>query len=623
MSSPASYKPSKHENDFNVPEESSKATENVEIGKPHKRSYLEFNTHTPPDITPNTRILAICGIASGEAAPNDDGWILSDFFAFYHLCRGLTEHQTWMHGLDLETLVAAHGPYLHGNPSLSRKVVLDKAILEQATRAQDLHPGESSGLRSAFKEQLKSHCQKAAREGQGLLVLIFAHGDGKNGGFWFPSISSTVKEDEIEKIVAGFGISVTVMSTACYSGGWVCNKSFDMSVNHDKESRSEFNKSTLMAAGPENPPIPGNFTTTARRACGSMFSTAIIDALTKSKNKRPLMELDDDDEIGHSEEQQSAYEDFSKTVYETFLRGVDRRGHEHHITFSPQEDAWEMCWGERTGFPLSVYETRWNSLEDHDADRHPGDPWNRDPSSTAAQEAEYEDFRANDKGREPCGGQSASGSKPETNTVPEKKGKTSGMFGRSIQALVNQVSTLGGQYLESHKGFDQTAADGSLHNFIYRIQLGSETSKEILEDCLRTLEYRMDQMSTADEYLRAMSIPPPFDLKCHEFQTYQLPDRIDKPAGEGRYRSILDLIFEREVLFPDSLSEQGHQFYKGPQYLVAAFYEAGLPKKEMVEKLDTLVASVVQEIEYKKDILKNDPEIRSKRQRLLRAFGIP
>ena len=91
--------------------------------------------------------------------------------------------------------------------------------------------------------------------------------------------------------------------------------------------------------------------------------------------------------LGHNEEQQSTYEDFSKTVYETLLKDVDRRGYEHNITFSAQDDAWEMCWRERTGIPLGAYEARWNRLEDHDADPHfhPGDPWNRDPHVTAAQ----------------------------------------------------------------------------------------------------------------------------------------------------------------------------------------------------------------------------------------------
>lgn len=592
-----------------------------------KRIYPEFNTHTPPDITPHTRVLAVLGIRPREAAPNDDGWLLSDFFAFYHMFRGLTKNQTWMHALDLEDLVAAHGQYLHGDPFKTRKIVLDKGILDRATQARDLHPVKIGSLQVGFREQLKIQSEAAVKEGQGLLVLIFGHGNGKNGGFLLPSLESTVKEDEISKIVAGLDIPITIISTACYSGGWSCNNNFDMSVAakriHHKEPGTEFNKDTLMAAGSEFKGKPWNYTTTIGRACGPMFSTAMIEALTRLENKRPLMELDEDDDTGHSEEQQSTYEDFSKTVYETLLQDVDRRGYQHDISFSAQDDAWEMCWRERTGIPLGAYEARWNSLEDHDPDPqfHPGDPWNRDPHVTAAQEAEHSKLKAKDKGVHFYRDESASGSKSETSTVLGKR-KTSGIFGGSIQERISQVSSLGGQYLESYKGFDDTADDGSLHNHIYRIQQGLQTNVAILEKCLRTLQYRMDQMSTADEYLRAMSVSPPCGQRCHEFQTYRLSEKIDSRAGEGRYRSILNLIFERSVLFPDPLREQGHQFWKGPHYLVAAFYNANLSEKEVVEKLDTLAATVLQEIEYRKDMIKNDPEIKSRRQELFRAFGI-
>ena len=74
-----------------------------------KRLYPEFNTHIPPDITPNTRILVVLGINPKEAAPNQDGWFLSELFAFYHMFRGLTKNQIWMHGLDLDRMIAARG----------------------------------------------------------------------------------------------------------------------------------------------------------------------------------------------------------------------------------------------------------------------------------------------------------------------------------------------------------------------------------------------------------------------------------------------------------------------------------------------------------------------------------
>ncbi|KAL8746344.1 MAG: hypothetical protein Q9184_007758 [Pyrenodesmia sp. 2 TL-2023] len=97
--------------------------------RPH---YQSFNMHTPPDITQNTRILAVCGISQKDAAPQGDGWFLSDFFAFYHLFHGLGRTECWMHCLDLKALVTQHRAYLHGSPFKTRKFVMDGEILDNA-----------------------------------------------------------------------------------------------------------------------------------------------------------------------------------------------------------------------------------------------------------------------------------------------------------------------------------------------------------------------------------------------------------------------------------------------------------------------------------------------------------
>lgn len=49
----------------------------------------EFITNCPPDIQPNTRIIAVCGVTDtvGMAAPGRDGWFHSDMWAFHGLLR--------------------------------------------------------------------------------------------------------------------------------------------------------------------------------------------------------------------------------------------------------------------------------------------------------------------------------------------------------------------------------------------------------------------------------------------------------------------------------------------------------------------------------------------------------
>ena len=77
--------------------------------------YEQFITHTPPDITRKTQVIAVLGIYE-NAAPNIDGWFISDFFAFWNIFQGITDNQSWSHCLDLDDLVANHERHLHGNP---------------------------------------------------------------------------------------------------------------------------------------------------------------------------------------------------------------------------------------------------------------------------------------------------------------------------------------------------------------------------------------------------------------------------------------------------------------------------------------------------------------------------
>ena len=67
-----------------------------------------------------------------------------------------------------------------------------------------------------------------------------------------------------------------------------------------------------------------------------------------------LGDADDDDEkdVELTDEQEESYAEFARSAYDALLRDVDRRGYEHNITFSSQDDAWSMCWRERTGIPL-------------------------------------------------------------------------------------------------------------------------------------------------------------------------------------------------------------------------------------------------------------------------------
>lgn len=104
--------------------------------KPSKRRamFYSFNTHTPPDIRSMTRIIAVLGIENDDVAPDRSGWLLSDFFAYWHLLQGLTASQSWFHCLDLPAAVRKHIRFLQGPlPCTQRRVVFDASIADGCT----------------------------------------------------------------------------------------------------------------------------------------------------------------------------------------------------------------------------------------------------------------------------------------------------------------------------------------------------------------------------------------------------------------------------------------------------------------------------------------------------------
>jgi hypothetical protein len=49
----------------------------------------EFASFCPPDVQPNTRIIAVCGASDtiSYGSLDKDGWFFSDFYLFYHLLQ--------------------------------------------------------------------------------------------------------------------------------------------------------------------------------------------------------------------------------------------------------------------------------------------------------------------------------------------------------------------------------------------------------------------------------------------------------------------------------------------------------------------------------------------------------
>ena len=579
------------------------------------KTFEIFTTHTPPDVTQNTRIIGVLGILQNDAAPHQNGYFLSDFIAFHHLLRKCTKSQKWLHCLDLGTLIDDHTRYLHGSPFLDRKVVLDHERLKSAQNAKEGHNlthVKPANLRMDFQKEARAQCSQAAKAGppENVLILIFGQGELKKKGIEIGS-SRTLEPAHLQSEMKGTNANVTLLTTACYSGGWTCYL--------------QFNISSITAAGKVKTSRSWAKSGSSGQACGSMYTSAIIHKLVyNSATGRSVIDQRDenDEEKLLAEQQEEMYTAFASSVYDSLLNGIDKRGMEHQFAFGAQDDAWGICWRERTGVPLDYYKDRWDELQDWPKDQilHPRDPENRNTKVTREEEAEWAELKGQDKGKnvwDPSKMHQQYETIGSTTGTNLGKRKTSGLYGGTDTGLVNVVRSLGKQYLDSYQGNDDTGNDGGLHGLLFSIFAGKEKDPLQLEEAHQALQYRMEQMTKADEYLEIMDIPPPKGKLCHEYDT----NKVGTEVGSA-FDAMRKLVTDREIIFPDPFVSQGRPFYKGDDYLVAAFHHAKASKQVMIEKLDALAARLQQEVEDWKEVSKRAPGVTSKRLKLFTSLGV-
>jgi len=576
--------------------------------------YAEFNTHTPPDIIEKTRIVALCGVLHEYAHPKADGWLVSDFFAFWHLLGGITEHQTWMHCLNLEALVAGDGRCLHGNPDKERKVVLDAGILDKALRSQ--HPPvfvDPVGLREEVVRRIREECVVATLRGEDVLILIIGHGHFQSHGVWLGGVgaleypnANTLNLVQLKEAINGAESKVTLLTTHSFSGGWTCYPAVIMTA--------------ITAADVLQETISWRRSGLSGRYCGSIFTTIVIEKLTRyGDENRRLRDSSaiEDEEQEPNDEQTEAYSAFSKSVYQSLLEDVDRRGYEHVISFgSGDDDAWKMCWGERTGIPLAHFEQRWNRLQTWPAGREllAGDPQDRDPRVMQEAKDEYaEILKVARDGREQYPAKKAH---EATGSVLTNR-ETRALFGNNDESLIRIISSLGTQYLASYGPASDSGTDGGLSNTIQRISSGDERDMARVQRALTAIEYRMQTMATADRYLSIMQIERPCGQRCYEYDARGLLGRVDL----ARYRVLKGLLCAREILFPEPMGDQGQGFCKGFEYLIAAFIDADMAVDVVVRKVDALVGVLDGELEVEMERVERDSDVALKRRNLFHAFG--
>ncbi|KAI1828352.1 hypothetical protein F4861DRAFT_489775 [Xylaria intraflava] len=340
---------------------------------------LTYIAQTPPTIHPDSYILAAAHPTVSQADPAIDGWFLSDFYAFNYLFKGLGSGQKWLTAADPYAVLKknrtkyhgkGHGEgLLHGSPYQDRKVVLSEDLLEtgQLTMPIVVEPNK---MVQRFLKEAKEGSELARKKNVPLVLLVFCHGLPNYELMLETSkgLSATTLKGHLE-----IGTQVMLVTTACYSGGWVIDP--------------DFNNTVMTVAAEEELSIAWPISDSLSRVCGSVFASSFIETLASATS--PLIESAAQGVVegisnlqisslqpesssekqtfslqpeSPNNEQTLTYNSFCQAVWDS-CKKLTRLYPYHSFSFCAQQDYWEHSWTGLTGIPVAHYEERWRRLE--------------------------------------------------------------------------------------------------------------------------------------------------------------------------------------------------------------------------------------------------------------------
>ncbi|KAJ5241414.1 uncharacterized protein N7469_003005 [Penicillium citrinum] len=304
----------------------------------------EFLTHSPPDLPPRHRILALLGTTDidDQASPNEDGWFVSDFYLFHYLLAPAfprlppAPNQIWLTCEDPERLVSKYKEYLHGDSQGDRRAVLDSQRLAGIYQAGNLRVVPRNILLERYLSTLQEQVAEASRLQEHLVLFIFGHGtpeyDVEIGG-------SMLRMGDLRREIRNRP-QVTLFTTSCYSGGWLVVPDI---------RQQQLNATAIAAAGPRSKSSSWPLSGSIGRASGSLAASAVL---------RCLVDAEDDikERLEHP-----TYIQLAKSIYDC-VKGMGLLGDRQRIHFSAENDEWETSYQPRLGLPLVSFKEKWQSL---------------------------------------------------------------------------------------------------------------------------------------------------------------------------------------------------------------------------------------------------------------------
>ncbi|KAJ6024830.1 hypothetical protein N7540_005627 [Penicillium herquei] len=564
---------------------------------PALRPSLFFST-TVPVIYSNTIIVAATHPNIKTANPRDDGWFISDFYAFNFLLKGLGAKQTWLTAADPHKLVAEYGPFLHGNPYETRRECLSYELLEK----EELTPVTivpTKQMINRFLAEAKSGSEMAKKKGAPLLLLVFCHG--------LPNFHLLLDNGNTNKGlsmmqlkgVLEFDANVTLMTTACYSGGWAVNPDFNYTAmaaaSHLDDSSGQSNAwDQSLSIG---------------RSCGSVFATTLMESLSSATS--PF--LDDEDQVqlasslgatsllqptSPNELQTMTYNEFCRSVWEICEQRVTRLWDQQSFSFSAKDDAWEYSWVGRTGIPLTNFETRWNTLTPYayngptETRKHR----NFDPKNPYFLES-----------------------------GPVKTGGVDTVVDEMTSSMAHgRIKTMARLFLMTCPG-DWTAGYMPSLRGRMRAYYEGDGYEENAPEFAATIRFRWEMGLLTDFLVKKFGLPIPCGEMCimWDRRVWEMDKELGNRHQRSETRKMFDKIYRAldHCLEPPRRKDQGPTFYRPSEYFSAALFEGRQKWEETLNIIQEVRGFMADVVKFHQQSIIEDSRTQSRGKEWLKSLG--
>lgn len=526
----------------------------------------QFITTAFPRIQQNTIILGICGLDVEASNPEDDGWFVSDYYAFNYLLHGMGSRQTWLSAVSPEELLSRYGPFFHGNPYRPRRAVLTNTLLDDAkiTRPTVL---PSDSMKEGVLNCLSTLSELSHQTESPLLVLAFGHRQAEDKSVLigaYPDnltnqapITSLLTIDDFRQATSQ-AKQVGLISTACFSGGWTVIPDLNITV-----AAAAGEESDQSLSWPESP--------TSKRIYGSVFASAAICFLT--------------DQAGMTGDMPT-FNNMCRQMVDNLGTRLTRFPMHHEFTFAAYNNEYGGAWSHVSAIPVTDFEARWNALEvappaaPSMLDMDPGNPLcTNDEDGQHAQQALDS---------------SATGSMRRHRPFSLRPS----LFGGTFRSQTRFIQQTVAHHLTTCKG-DWDMALGGKHGRILRRYLCNPCpDKAATRQALHLVEWRSGMMELADTWVAVLQLPRPEGKRTCAHWDRRLELGGQGSSAHGRMRSIFGLLREHGFveLIPEThecefttsglFSCGGIQFTRPRNYMAACMALAGLQDAEVVATLE-------------------------------------